>query len=126
MNIKCVNVSERFDNTYFSNEVVEGLSPSVYALYTCPHCGEAIRFQKRDFEGVVDRRHWTNLGSEAAKYFDDFASEYVGRAHAYLDWICPRCGLATRVYAQPWAGGRHGDYGIRLIAVLEGMPLPAG
>jgi rubredoxin len=121
--ITSVKAAERFDNTKFSNEVVDGRALSIYAAYTCPQCGVRIGFQKDNFERAL-RQDRTNLTPGVARCFDEFAREYLRNLRDYLDWICPSCGLATRVYIQYWAGGKHGDHGIDLIAVIE-TPIPS-
>jgi hypothetical protein len=116
--IASVKATERFDSTEFSNQVADGMALSMYAAYTCPRCEERIGFQKRNFEDAVVQSR-TNLAPDISNRFDEFAIEHLGRANHYLDWICPGCGLSVRVYLQVWAGGRHGDSGIDLAAVIE-------
>ena len=123
MKIASVKATERFDNTEFSNQIVDGSALSIYTAYTCPNCEEQVGFQKRNFEDAVKQRR-TNLAPDIAKHFDEFAREHVARADHYLDWICPGCGLSVRVYLQVWAGGRHGDSGVDLVTVIEAPPQP--
>ena len=121
MKITCVKAADRFDNTEFSSEVVDGVALSIYTAYTCPQCGVRIGFQKSDFERHT-RQHYSNVAPETGRCFDEFAREHLSDVREYLDWVCPRCELPTRVYFQLWAGGRHGDHGISLRTVLEVTP----
>lgn len=111
-----VQAADRFDNTEFSNEVVDGRALPIYSAYTCPGCATRIGF----FQDGARRRR-TNLASDLAKQFDEFARKEALDTEDYLDWICPKCRLAARVYVRFWAGGRHGDCGMTLLSVIE-MP----
>ncbi len=121
--IASVKATERFDNTEFSNQIVDGTALSVYAAYTCPSCEERIGFQKRNFEDAANQNR-TNLAPDMAKRFDEFARQHLAGKDHYLDWVCPSCGLSVRVYLQVWAGGRHGDSGVNLVTVIEAPPQP--
>jgi hypothetical protein len=116
-----VKASERFDNAAFENVVEDGMARPLHATYTCPRCGERLGFQKRNFENARRRPH-TNLSPEVASCFDEFARSHVGCGRDYLDWLCPKCRLAARVFIEFWAGGRHGHNGFNLITIIEGMP----
>src|SRR5689334_11584307 len=106
MKITSVKAEERFDNTEFSNEVVDGKALSIYSCYTCPYCATRIRFQKHDFESSARQRH-SNLHPAVAASFDEFARQHLSSLDDFLDWVCSSCGLAARVYARFWAGGKH-------------------
>ncbi len=121
MKISTIQATERFENTAFSNEVVDGMALPLTTAYTCSQCGTQIGFHKRDFEAGA-RQHRSNLERAVSAQFDEFAHEHMPDARDFLDWICPHCGLAARVYVRFWAGGKHGDAGIRLLTVLEGRP----
>lgn len=122
LNITMVKAEERFDNIAFSTELVEGMASSLHTVYVCPQCEEKIAFQKRNFECSLSKTHRSNLTIEVASCFDAFAQENLKRDSPFLDWICPGCGTAARVYVEFWAGGRHGDSGINLLTVIEAMP----
>ena len=121
MKITSVKAGERFDNTEFSNEIVDGRALSIYTAYTCPHCTAQIGFQKQDFESGARQRH-SNLQPEVARSFDEFAQEHLSDLHDFLDWVCPKCRLAARVYVRYWSGGKHGDHGVILMSVIETTP----
>jgi predicted RNA-binding Zn-ribbon protein involved in translation (DUF1610 family) len=121
MRISTVQAAGRFDNTEFSNEVVDGMALSLTTAYTCPQCGTQIGFHKRDFEDGA-RQHHSNLDSEVARAFGDYAHEHLPGTQDFLDWACPRCGLAARIYVRFWAGGKHGDAGVTLLNVIETRP----
>jgi predicted RNA-binding Zn-ribbon protein involved in translation (DUF1610 family) len=118
MKIVFVNAAERFDNTRFSNEVLGGMAASIYSVYTCPRCAAKISYQKANFEHERPP-HYSNIAPEISARFDVFAKTNVGTKLDYVDWLCPQCGLAARVYYSRWAGGRHGDAGITLECVIE-------
>ncbi len=74
MEITCVNAADRFDNVDFDNSYLNGMARSIYPVYTCPHCGERIGFQKQSFENSR-RQHHTNLSSNIARTFDEFTRD---------------------------------------------------
>jgi hypothetical protein len=115
--ISSIQAVERFDNTEFSNEIVDGAALPLTAAYMCPRCSTQVGFHKRDFEQSRERR--SNLEPELQRAFDDYARDHAVTTHDFLDWLCPSCGMASRVYVQLWAGGKHGEYGARLLVVLE-------
>ena len=116
--ITSVQSAERFDNTEFSNEVVDGMALPLTAAYTCPQCGAQVGFHKSDFPQLSFQRH-SNLQPELERAFDDYAREHAVTARDFLDGLCPSCRMAVRVYVKIWAGGNHGDSGARLAIVLE-------
>jgi hypothetical protein len=116
-----IDPSARFDNTSVSNEIFEGQALSMYAHYTCPTCGQGIRFNKQDLEHRSTLRSSTLPPDVGARI--DVLAAVEGLSHAeFLDWECPGCRLAVRVYVQKWAGGRHGDSGANIVAVIEVPP----
>jgi len=120
MEITTVNAADRFDNVEFDDSTWDGTARSIYSVYTCPRCGERICFEKRNFENAK-RRHQTNLLPDIARCFDELAAENARRMQDFLDWYCPTCGLAARVYVEFWAGGRY-EGGVKLATVFETTP----
>lgn len=118
MKIDAVGADSRFDNTAFSNEIIDGRALPLTAFYTCPRCGERVGFNKRDFEHRAERRV-SNLSPSIQRLFNEWAAQNGQAGRPFLDWACPGCALAIRVYAHPWVGGRHGDFGVALTVVLE-------
>jgi rubredoxin len=118
MKLEVVNVERRFDQTAFSTEIIDGRALSLTATYTCPRCAERVAFSKENFERRAASQR-SNLEATLQRLLNEWASRNGEAGHPFLDWRCPGCGLATRVYAQPWAGGRHGDSGVNLTSVLE-------
>jgi ribosomal protein S27AE len=109
---------ERFDNLHVSSVVQDGQALPLTCLYRCPRCTEGVVLTK---ENLVDRapRRFSNLPPSVAKKFDEEAGLRSLGAAAFLDWPCPKCGLAVRAYVKPWFGGRHGDSGSDIIALVE-------
>jgi hypothetical protein len=118
MKIEWIEPSARFDITSFSNTVVDGMAGALSTAYECPRCGTKVGFSKDNFE-VRAARRVTSLRVETAAALDEAASARGIETDNYLDWSCALCGLATRAYARGWAGGRHGDHGVDIIAVAE-------
>jgi predicted RNA-binding Zn-ribbon protein involved in translation (DUF1610 family) len=124
MQITSIEAKHRFDKTEFSDDFWDGRAQSIYTVYICPQCGEGIQFQRKNFERALERHPWINVTPETARSFDDFARKHFGDCKNYLDWVCPNCGLATRVYMGFCGGDHHGTIRISLIDVLEAMPPP--
>lgn len=118
MKIRFVPADERFDQTAFSNEVVHGEVLGIHTLWRCPRCPQQVRFSKEQFE-VRARQRVSNLDVPMRAAFDAWAERHGEASAPFLDWVCPGCGMASRVYVHPWAGGRHGDAGVNLGTVLE-------
>lgn len=110
--------SLRFDNPGFSNVVEDGRALSMFSHYTCPRCAEVIRFTKREFEDLAQARS-SNLPASLALIIDRWGESNGVGERPFLDWLCPGCGLAVRAYTHPWAGGRHGDAGTDIVALVE-------
>ncbi|MFA6455665.1 MAG: hypothetical protein WCW40_02495 [Bacteroidota bacterium] len=118
MKLQTINASERFDNTSFSNEVIDGKSVPLQTLFTCAACGEKVGFTKNHIEHR-SRVSASNLSSHHQGVFDAHAKEHHIRTTGFLDWNCPRCTSPIRVYVEHWAGGRHGDSGVEIKYVVE-------
>ena len=114
-----VDPSARFDNVTFTNVIEDGAASSMYACYTCPECSEAVTLAKEDFLGIRKGQESSNLPPDTATRFDDWAAANELSETSYLDWSCPGCDLVVRAYFQRWAGGRHGDFRVDIVAVVE-------
>jgi len=120
MKIANVKANERFDQTEFSDEVTDGRALSIYSACTCPNCSRKIGFQKSDFLNMQHPSR-TNLSTEVAARFDAFAREHFPDLRGFLDWNCPGCRLAARVYVRFVLLGK-GMLHIFLEPVIETMP----
>src|SRR5262245_56338491 len=118
MRVEEVDPSSRFDNLEFSNVVTDGRALPLCTHYMCPVCSTVIAFTKQHLESRAERR-LTILSPDLAAAMDSWAKERELDSRPFLDWLCPGCGLAARVYARPWAGGRHGDSGTSIVALVE-------
>ena len=110
--------SDRFDQTEFSNETTNGTALSLRTVWHCPDCGEGISFSKDHFEDRVTL-DFTNLPSTIAGEFDQWAENKNLSTLTFLDWQCPSCQMSSRAYVEKWAGGRHGDAGVSIVALIE-------
>ena len=113
-----IEPTDRFDTVKFGNEIFDGRALPMGTAYSCGGCGSKLGFDKNDFERRASRKI-TNLSPDVAAQFDACA---IGRGYgqdSFLDWNCPECGLAIRAYVRSWAGGRHGESGVYIIAVAE-------
>ncbi len=113
-----VPASERFDETALDDVVEDGNAGPLYTRYTCPSCNGQVAFSRVDFESR-GLRETSNLTPEHSAALTALAHLANFASNEYLDWYCPGCKMATRVYFQRWAGGRHGDSGVELLVVVE-------
>lgn len=118
MNVIQVQAEERFDTKELSNEIVDGCSGNLYTAYTCPSCKQKISFSRKDFENR-GRRETSNLLPEHRAIISALVETMPFCNEQYLDWYCPKCKLPARAYFSQWAGGRHGDSGVSIVAVVE-------
>ena len=118
MKIRAVGAEHRFDQTAFADAVIDGFALPLMTTYTCPRCSERVGFSKQNFEQRAPDQ-MSNLDVSVQQLFNDWASGNGEASNPFLDWLCPGCALAARVYAHLWAGGRHGDSGVDLSVVLE-------
>ena len=118
MSLKSVEPSARFDVVAFDNVVKDGRAASLFARYTCARCGEGVGFTKEQFEERAEEG-FSNLPADISRLIAAWAVDRGLAAEPFLDWVCPGCGLAVRAYARKWAGGRHGDAGTDIVAVVE-------
>jgi hypothetical protein len=118
MKLHWVDPEERFDNLHVSNVIEDGQALPLICAYRCLRCGEGVVLTKENLEHRASRRI-SNLPADVAKQFDEEATlRSLGNA-AFLDWPCLKCGLAVRAYVRLWAGGRHGDGGCDITALVE-------
>jgi len=118
MTLNWVPPEHRFDNLHVSNVIEDGQTLPPACAYRCPRCNEGVVLTRDNLEHRSLRR-LSNLSPEVAKKFDEAAFLQSLERAAFLDWSCPKCGLAVRAYVKPWAGGRHGDAGCDIVALLE-------
>ncbi len=123
MNVEWIPPRERFDNLSVSNVVKDGRAQPLTCVYRCPRCGESVLLTRDNLE-LRARRRISNLPPEEAAEFDRAARVRSLGESPFLDWRCPKCGVAARVYVRPWAGGRHGDSGCDIIALIEHEVVP--
>ena len=103
-----------------------------YTTYECDRCSKQIRLDLHNFQNAVVQPV-TNLSQDA----DQKMTEAFGRTRSYirrwfprlvrktglgrdsyLDWYCPGCGRAVRVYYSAAAGGR-GEFFVEILKLLE-------
>ena len=107
----CFNIThlpqnwERFmpdDGSAYDSHVFEPLT------YKCI-CGYMIEFTDVDF-----KKHRLSNFSNLTPKDDDVFNKYIKqnnlKVNSFLDFYCPKCGKATRIFFSSGYGGRHGDY----------------
>ena len=110
-----LDASERLTKNYFSNEVED---TELRSFYECPRCHEKIGFERKNFEKHYEA-NFTNLSSEDARRIDAFIAAQPFKPGSFLDFYCPCCHLAVRLYFSFWAGGKHGDNGFDIHKIVE-------
>jgi hypothetical protein len=117
MNVTWIDPADRFDGASLSDELVEGRSLPRMIFYSCPRCAERVGFNRDHFERAVDKT--TRLPVDVGRAIDAAAEKRKLTNTAFLDWICPKCKLGVRVYADVWAGGMHGNSGAEIVSIAE-------
>lgn len=125
--IRFINAKERFNITeilpqghdrFFADKppvTEEGYKP---VLYTCGNCGYGIVFSKDNLLSG-ERNRKTKLSQEDALGFDEIAKQKKIEGLSFLDFYCPQCNLAVRIYYETQFGGHHGDSSFSLKYVIE-------
>jgi hypothetical protein len=85
MNIEAIAAASRFDDTAFSNEIIEGGALPLTATYTCPRCSEQVGFAKQNFEHRAQRQ-LSNLPPPIQRFFNEWASQNGQAGNPFLDW----------------------------------------
>ncbi|WP_126456271.1 hypothetical protein [Sulfuriflexus mobilis] len=85
----------------FSRDTVNKYDDDTGTVYTCPHCGESVKFYIRDFD-----KHWNSKYSNLKS--EDFKGAPEGKG--FLDFYCQKCNTPTTVIFSLSAGGQHGEY----------------
>jgi len=93
----------------------EGCKP---VLYTCGNCGYGIVFN-RDNLLAGERNRKTKLSQEDAIRFDEIAKKNKIENLRFLDFYCPHCEIAVRIYYETQFGGHHGDSFFNIKYVIE-------
>jgi ribosomal protein S27E len=113
----------RFETTGLCDDVMPcdagWESGPLYTKYVCPECKDGVVFTKSDLYAACDQAT-TTLEPSIASQFDSFAESAGIKVKGFLDWVCPTCRMACRIYLHAWAGGRHGAGGVDIVALLEG------
>lgn len=112
----CFNISstpriwERFKSTdgpVYDPHVFEPIT------YCCHSCEFEIQFGDKDFQ-KHSHSNFSNLNSRDADLIDDFVKNSKLDVDSFLDFYCPTCKKATRIYFTDGYGGKHGDYQVTI------------
>ena len=87
-------------------------------VYRCPDCKIEIGFKDKDFQ-KHSRSNFSNLNKTDSILFDRFVVDSKLKAESYIDFYCPTCNKATRIYFSDGYGGRHGDYGVNIDFAIK-------
>ena len=84
--------------------------------YRCPNCNELLLFCLKDLDKHSQLRH-SNRSKEDFKQFNMAGNKGCS---SFLDFYCPSCKSATKIYYQAWAGGRFTDgYELKFVGLLK-------
>ena len=133
-----VNPVERFSRLSFPG-LSERFSPedppidvTDYTTYECDRCSKQIRLDLHSFKNAMvqpvtnlsqdDERQMTKALGRTRSYIREWFPSRARKdglgADRFLDWYCPGCGRAVRVYFSSWAGGK-GDFFVDVLKLLE-------
>ena len=118
MIIEKLNIESCF-NIISSPRVYERFSPTdgpVYdphlfeqMIYRCQDCKFEIAFNDKDFKKHSNVK-FTNLSKGDSDNLDNFVMNNSLKVRSYLDFYCPTCNTATRLFFSDGHGGKCGEY----------------
>ena len=86
--------------------------------YRCQDCKFEIQFEDKDFQ-KHSGSNFSNLNTNENDLINEFVKNNKPGIHSFLDFYCPSCKKATRIYFSDGYGGRHGDYLVKIEFGLE-------
>ena len=94
--------------------------PTIYEqiIYKCGNCKNEIEFLEKHFKKHSKSR-FTNLKDEHKKLILEFLKDNDLKQNSFLDFYCPGCNKPVSVQFSDGYGGRHGEYFVDIIFILE-------
>lgn len=87
-------------------------------VYRCPECKSEIEFSDKDFE-KHKRSSFSNLQESEIALINEFLERNKLNAESFLDFYCPGCRKATRIYFSTGYTGNHGgDFAVTINFAL--------
>ena len=118
MEIEKINIDSCFNITN-SPRVYERFRPTdgpVYdphifeqIIYRCQDCKFEIAFNDKDFKKHSNLK-FTNLSDSDNDNLDKFVTNNNLKFRSFLDFYCPTCNTATRLFFSDGHGGKGGEY----------------
>ena len=87
-----------------------------YTVYACPKCPQQLQFRLHNFEDAA-RQPRSRLSADDDRKMSKAHGKLKTGEH-FLDWYCPGCGQAVRVYYL-WYVADRGIFFVELTRVLE-------
>ena len=114
--MKIREAKDVFDKVDYEADEDWQISPQT--LYQCSVCGETIAFSLTDLDKHAFSK-FTNLSAEDSAQIEILINESkVQGFNSFIDFYCPKCKKAIRVYYQSWAGGRYTN-GHKLLFLVD-------
>ncbi len=85
--------------------------------YRCLFCKNEISFRNQDFQ-KHSKSNFSNLNIDDSKLLDKFIAKNNIKTESFIDFYCPKCKKATRLYYIDSYGGKHGQYLVKVQEIL--------
>ena len=99
--------------------------PAAYEpiIYRCHSCDYLVSFKDDDF--IKHRKsRFSNLKKNDDSIFNSYIVENELSFDSFLDFYCPKCKIATRVFFSDGFGGKCGDYIVNIDFALINTEIP--
>ena len=122
MTIQKINIDKCF-NIISTPRIYERFKPTDEPIYDphlfeqitywCVDCAFEISFDNKDFQ-KHSKSTFTNLAHNENYELNEFLKDNNIQTNSFLDFYCPTCKTATRLFFSDGYGGRHGDYVVNI------------
>jgi len=115
--MKITNIEKITKKTEFNSYIDYETYP--ISELTCSNCNEKVSISFKDLK-KHQLSDFTNLTEKDSLEFDSYIKKNVSDIpNSFIDYYCPNCKRPIKLLFESWAGGKHGEYGYKLIMLIE-------
>lgn len=115
--MKVRNAEDIINKTQFSNYGDWQIYPT--ADYVCDKCKHSVSINYRNLQKHL-KSNFSNLTDVDQQSIHSLLIEISGKERlSFLDFYCPTCNRAVRIYYEYYAGGRHAEESFLLRYVVD-------
>jgi len=115
LSLTAFDITKYCNKWYFNNEQDHQTYPT--SDVACPNCQTKTSVNFKDLE-KHQHSNFSNLKTDDQNEIAELAKRIPGLPNSFLDYYCPNCQTATRIYYESWGGGKHGEHGFLLQNIL--------